>query len=180
MTYTTSAAFAKKITKIKASIGSVRADIQAALVDATYLCLANSGGTTPFQNILDAVGNTAHRQGLTTWMETFAPVRMIKEKVLLHKAAWEVLDREAALANFEKFITDTGMNEPASLWYVIAKDKNTTESIFDLDKTLDAFIKKLEKNNLSGLGAAMRKAEQDYMRDALRAELTIQAMPLPV
>lgn len=173
MTYTTSAAFAKKITSIKTSIGSVRADIQSALIDATYLCIANSGGTTPFQQILDAVGGTAHRAGISAWMETFAPVRMVKEKVLLNKTAWDVLDREDALKDFDKFIADTEMNEPTNLWYVIAKDKNVTPSIFDLDKTLDAFIKKLEKNNLSGLGAAMRKAEQDYMASALRAELGI-------
>lgn len=171
MSYTTSAAFAKKITAIKSSIGSVRADIQSALIDATYLCIANSGGTTPFQQILDAVGGAAHRQGISTWMETFAPVRMVKEKVLLNKTAWDLLDREAALANFPQFIADTEMNEPGNLWYMIAKEKNTTESIFDLDKTLDNFIKKLEKNNLSGLGAAMRKAEQEYMAAAILAEM---------
>lgn len=171
MNYTTSAAFAKKITTIKKNIGSVRAEIQSALIDATYLCIANSGGTTPFQNILDAVGNTVHRQGVTAWMETYAPVRMVKEKVLLNKTAWDLLDRESALADFPQFIVDTEMNEPGNLWYMIAKEKNTTESIFDLDKTLDNFIKKLEKNNLSGLGAAMRKAEQEYMAAAILAEM---------
>ena len=173
MTYTTSAAFAKKITIIKKSVGSVRADIQSALIDATYLCIENSGGTTPFQQIFDAVGNAVHRQGISVWAETFAPVRMVKDKILLNKTKWDLLDREAALANFEQFIVDTGMNEPADLWYMIAKEKNGTTSIFNLDMTLNAFIKKLEKNDLSGLGAAMRKAEQDYFTNALRAELTV-------
>lgn len=174
MVYTTSAAFAKDIKSLGKDIVSVRSNIQKLLVSATYLCLDNSGGTTPFQQILDAVGGTAHRAGISTWMETFAPVRMVKEKVLLNKTAWDALDREAALANFEQFIVDTEMNEPTNLWYVIAKHKNDTPSIFDLDKTFDAFLKKLEKNNLPELASAMRKAEQEYMASAGRSELIVE------
>lgn len=179
MTYTTSAAFAKRLTTIKKGVVSVRADIQAALIDATYLCLANSGGTTPFQQVFDVVGNAVHRQGISVWAETFAPVRMVKDKLLLNKSAWDLLDRESALADFEKFIAETGMNAPENLWYMIAKESNTTQSVFDLDKTLDSFIKKLEKNDLSGLGAAMRKAEQDYFASALKAELAAQGKRKP-
>jgi hypothetical protein len=171
MTYTTSAAFSKKVASIKKGAASLRSEIQSALVDAVYLCLANSGGTTPFQQILDAVGNTAHRQGITAWMETFAPVRMAKEKVLLNKTEWDKMDRDAALADFDKFIADTGMNAPESHWYVLAKESNTTVSIFNLDTSLDNFLKKLEKNGLGELAKKLRLAEQAYMADALRAEM---------
>jgi hypothetical protein len=176
MTYTTSAAFAKKIASIKTSTVALRADIQSALIDATYLCLAHSGGTSPFQNILDAVGNAAHRQGITQWAETFAPVQLIKDKILLNKTAWNALNLDdyrvnVILPEFEAYIESTGMNEASNLWYVIAKEKNTTTSVFDLDKSFDAFMKKLEKNDLSGLAEALRNAEQNYYKQAIGSEL---------
>ena len=76
--------FAGKITSIKATTGKMRDLVQDALIAATYLCLKNSGGTTPFQQILDAVGTAAHRQGIVRWAETFAPVMLRDEKLVLN------------------------------------------------------------------------------------------------
>lgn len=104
--------------------------VQADLIHATRLCLANSGGTTPFQNILDAVGNAADRRRIIKWAETFAPVRMEKDKMLLNKTAWDLLDRKSALANFAAYIKETGMANDK--WYLIAKktsQQNTWVSI---------------------------------------------------
>jgi hypothetical protein len=60
-------------------------------------------------------------------------------------------------------------------WFDIAKSTNTSVSVFDLDKTLDNFCKKLERNDLSGLAAALRKAEQDYFTNAIKSELQTAA-----
>ena len=161
--------FANKITSIKATTGKMRELVQEALIGATYLCLKNSGGTTPFQQILDAVGTAAHRQGIVSWSETFAPVMLREEKLVLNKTAYSDMDKDGILADFDAFIAESGMAEVR--WYEIAKEKNTSVSVFDLDKTLDNFCKKLEKNNLAGLAAALRKAEQDYLTMAIKAEL---------
>ena len=161
--------FSGKITSIKATTGKMQALVQEALIAATYLCLKNSGGTTPFQQILDAVGTAAHRQGIVSWAETFAPVMLREEKLVLNKTAYSEMDKEGILADFDGFIAESGMAEVK--WYEIAKDKNTSVSVFDLDKTLDNFCKKLEKNAMPGLAAAIRKAEQDYFAKAIKAEL---------
>ena len=161
--------FAGKITSIKTTTGKMRDLVQDALVAATYLCLKNSGGTTPFQQILDAVGTAAHRQGIVRWAETFAPVMLREEKLVLNKAAYSAMDKDAILADFDAFITESGMADVK--WYEIAKSTNTSVSVFDLDKTLDNFCKKLEKNSLAGLAAALRKAEEDYFAATIRSQL---------
>ena len=165
--------FAGKITSIKATTGKMRDLVQDALVAATYLCLKNSGGTTPFQQVLDAVGTAAHRQGIVRWAETFAPVMLRDEKLVLNKAAYSEMDKDGILADFDAFIAESGMDEVK--WYEIAKSTNTSVSVFDLDKTLDNFCKKLEKNELAGLAAALRKAEQDYFANAIRNEMQVPA-----
>ena len=75
--------------------------------------------------------------------------------------------------DFDAFVAESGMNEVK--WYEIAKSTNTSVSVFDLDKTLDNFCKKLEKNDLPGLAAALRKAEQDYFASAIRGEMQVAA-----
>lgn len=165
--------FTGNITAIKAATGKMRDLVQDALVAATYLCLKNSGGTTPFQQILDAVGTAAHRQGIVRWAETFAPVMLREEKLVLNKAAYSSMDKDTILADFDSFIAESGMVDVK--WFEIAKSANTSVSVFDLDKTLDNFCKKLEKNDLPGLAAALRKAEQDYFTSAIKAELQVTA-----
>lgn len=173
------AQFAGKIKTIKTSTVNLRDAVQDALVAATYLCLKNSGGTSPFQQILDAVGGTAHRQGITQWAETYAPVVLKNDSLLLNKTIWKELDHEAITASeetFNEYVRETGMAEVK--WYQIAVKKNTTVSVFNLDTTLDNFLKKLEKNDLPGLAAALRKAEQDYMASAIKHELLDFTQPM--
>lgn len=105
--------------------GKAQDQVQADLIYATYLCLANSGATTPFQQIFDAVGNTADRRRIIKWVETFAPVRMVQDKILLNKTAWGLLDRVFILSNFDAYIKETGMDNVK--WYsIVAK---TTKSL---------------------------------------------------
>ena len=170
MAYTTdNKQFAAKVKAISAATGKMQDLVQDALIAATYLCLKHSGGTSPFQNILDAVGTAAHRQGITRWAETFAPVMLREDKIVLNKTMYSSMDKEGILADFDAFIAESGMD--TIKWYEIAKSVNTSVSVFDLDKTLDNFCKKLEKNALPGLAAALRKAEQDYFAAAIKAEL---------
>ena len=161
--------FAAQIKGIVASTKNMREQVQAALIAATYLCLKNSGGTTPFQQILDAVGNAAHRQGITAWVETFAPVILQKNKLLLNKTAWKGLDIEGILADFDKFIAESGMDQV--LWYAIAEKQNTTESIWNYGTACDGLFKKLEKNGQPELAKEMRAAYDAFMVRAIKAEL---------
>ena len=161
--------FAGKIKSITASTARMREEVQSALIAATYLCLKNSGGTTPFQQILDAVGTAAHRQGITQWVETFAPVLLQKDKLLLNKTAWKELDIEGILADFDKFIAESGMDEVK--WYAIAAKSNTTESIWNFGTACDGLFKKLEKNGMPDLAKEMRASYDAFMVKAIKAEL---------
>ena len=163
MTYSiTSAQFSEKIVGIKSATVTMRDTVQEALVAATYLCIAHSGGTTPFQQILDAVGGAAHRQGISTWMETFAPVRFVNDKVLLHKDNWSKLDRDAVLADFDKHMQDIGANDEGMKWYQIAKAKNTIESIFNPESRINALLKALDGHEYGTLASYIREAVDKY------------------
>ena len=172
----TNAQFAGKIKSIKTSTHSMREAVQDALVAATYLCFKNSGGTSSFQQILDAVGGTAHRQGITQWVETYAPVMLKNDKLLLNKTAWRAHDVASIVETFDDYVKETGMYDIK--WYAIAIKKNTTVSVFDLDATLSNFLKKLEKNELPELAEVLRKAEQDYMAKAIKSEMANLTIPL--
>lgn len=166
------------ITTITGSKKAFRESVQQALVAATYLCLKHSGGTTPFQQILDAVGTTAHRQGITKWAETFAPVQLLNNKIVLNKSAYKLMDKDSAISDFAAFIEESGMME--TYWDEIAKDENKTVSVFNLDTTLENFLKKLDKNGLPGLAIAIREAEQAYMKKAIGQELTASNSALEI
>ena len=140
----------------------MRDEVQDALVAATYLCIAHSGGTTPMQQILDAVGNAAHRQGISTWLETFAPIRFVNDKILLHKDNWAKLDKEAALADFDKHMQDIGANEEGKLWYQIAKEHNATPSIFNPESRINSLLKALDGHEYGTLAQYIREAVDKY------------------
>lgn len=111
-----------KVAGIKAStgkMGKTRDQIQKDLIHATFLCLKHSGGTTPFQQILDAVGTMAHRRGIIKWVETFAPVMMRGSKIVLNKPVYNLLNRGFILSDFGAYIKETGMANVK--WYLTAK-----------------------------------------------------------
>lgn len=161
--------FAGKIKSIAASTSKMRDDVQSALIAATYLCLKNSGGTTPFQQILDAVGTAAHRQGITEWAETFAPVILREGKLVLNKTAYKELDVELAVLDFDKFIAESGMDQVK--WYDIAKEKNTVESVWNFGGACDSLFKKLEKNGMPDLAKQLRAEYDAFMIKATRESL---------
>lgn len=161
--------FSAKIKGITAITGKMREQVQDALIAATFLCLKNSGGTTPFQQVLDAVGTAAHRQGITQWVETFAPVMLREGKLVLNKTAYKELDVELAVMDFDKFIAESGMDQVK--WYDIAKEKNTTDSIWNFGGACDSLFKKLEKNGMPELAKEMRATYDSYMVRATREAL---------
>jgi hypothetical protein len=155
--------FASKIGKITKSVTAMRDDIQDALYASVFMHLKdNSGGTSPMQQVLDAVGGAAHRQGISTWLETFAPVRFVKEKVLLHKENWKLIDREKALADFDAFMQSIGVNEEGKKWYQIAKEHNTTPSIFNAESRVNSLIRALEGHEYGTLARYISEAVDNY------------------
>jgi hypothetical protein len=154
--------FATKIGRIKKSTSTMRDEVQDALYAATYLCIAHSGGTTPFQDIFDAVGNSVHRAGIATWLKAFAPVRMAKEKVLLNKEVWSNLDKELALKDFDTFMESIGVNAEGKKWYQIAKESNTTDHVFDPESRVNALLKALDGHEYGTLASYIREAVDKY------------------
>lgn len=169
----TSQQFAGKIKSISSTRAKFSEDVHQALIGAVYLCLKNSGGTTPFQQIRDAVGTTAHRQGIIQWVETYAPVMLRDDKIVLNKTAYSGLDRDAILADFDAYVEESGMNDVK--WDSIAKEKNTEESIWNYGGAVESLCKKLEKNGQIELAVEMRQAFDRYMVKAIKAELTVGA-----
>ena len=158
----TKSEFATQIALTKTSIVGMRDHIQNNLYAATYLCLAHSGGTTPFQDILDAVGGAAHRQGISDWMQTFAPVRFVNDKVLLHKDNWAKLDKEAALKDFDAFMQLIGVNDDDKKWYQIARAKNDTPDMFNPESRINSLLKALDGHDCGTLASYIREAVDKY------------------
>ena len=104
--------------------GKTRDQIQADLIHATFLCLKNSGGTSPLQNILDAIRTDAHRRRIIKWVETFASVSVRNSKIVLNKSAYIWQDRDFILSNFDAHIEKSGMTNVK--WYSIA-EKSTKQ-----------------------------------------------------
>ena len=154
----------------------MRDEVHDALYAATYLCLAHSGGTTPFQDILDAVGGAAHRAGIATWMKAFAPVRMANEKVLLNKEVWAKLDKESALKDFDAFMQSIGVNDDGKKWYQIAKDSNTTDHVFNPESRVNALLKALDGHEYGTLASYIREAVDKYNSAQDLADKVIASM----
>lgn len=161
MSYTmNSKQFAGKIRSIKTTTGKLRDDVQSALIAATYLCIKDSGNATPFQQILDAVGTTSHRQGITMWAELHAPVIVRDGKFQLNKTAFKELDRATIVESFDQYVAETCMDEVK--WYEVAKAKNTTVSIFDESKYITYVVNKLDKKGLNLLATMITETIAKY------------------
>ena len=106
------------------------------------------------------------------WIETYAPAMLKEGKVVKNKTAYGGLDVAAIVADFDAHVVETGMDKV--MWDTLGAKSNTTNSIFNLDTTLDNFCKKLEKNGLAELAARVRKTEQQFMAEAVKAALGAQ------
>lgn len=160
MTYAmTKQQFAGKLKTIGGSRKALSGAVQAALIAAAYFAIADRNAT-PFAEILKAVGTTAHRQGITQWAETYAPVLFRNEGFKLNAPAYQGLDVEAIKADFDKHVRESGMD--AVRWDTIAKNKNKAESVFSAESRVNKLLKDLEANGLGGLAAHITKAVEEY------------------
>lgn len=153
-----------KIKSINGRAASLRGDIQEVLIAASYHAMKD-GQITPFNQLLDAVGNGTYIKGITLWAETFAPVR-IKDGVFVYNktAAKEYhVTNEADFADFEADMRKIN-------WWDIA-GKQKTQSMFDLDDYASNVEKKLSKEGYIGLAEAVKKLIDEY-HAAQKAEIS--------
>lgn len=125
------------IASIRTSALVARLSIQELLISCAYH-VAKDGQTTPFNDLLEAVGAGTRKAGIVLWAETYGCVQLEKGRFIINKKAKmeaHVID-EASFAPLEIEIRANKM------WYDMLPKENTP-SIFKINNYFDSIIKKL-------------------------------------
>lgn len=144
--------FAGKLKSISTNAATFRADVQEALISASYYAFKD-GDSGPLNRVLDAVGEGTRKKGITMWVELVAGICRVKEgKFVLNKKIRDQsgVINEATFAEFEEEL------RKVAWWEVAGKEK--VASVFDTDKYMDSVLKKLEKEGQASLASDLRDA----------------------
>ena len=130
--------------------------VQQALLSCSFYAFKD-GNTTPFDQLIEAVGPGVHLEHITRWIELVAGIgRVYKGKIALNKKVREmsgVIDE----ATFEEYYADMSQVK----WYEAGR-KQQAVSVFDEGVYLNGVMKKLTKNGYAGLADALKQAELMY------------------
>lgn len=152
------------IRSIKSNRVKLQGIIQEALISCAYYAMKD-GNTTPFNQLLDAVGNSIHVKGITMWAELFAPVHVKDKQFVLSKKRRD----EHAVLNEDDFAPFEAEMRQAP-WYEIA-GKQRVESIWDCGDYLQNVAKTLRKHGVdSGIIAEIERVEMMARIAKTRAE----------
>lgn len=161
MTIMTAKELTTAIKGIKTNRVKLQDSIQEALISATFYAMKD-GNTTPFNQLLDAVGNATHIKGITMWTELNAPV-LVRDKVfILNKSAAKELD-VTCLEDFTPYEEDFRVG---AKWYEIAGAQKI-ESIFDPMNYLGKVADKLAKEGFPELAVVVRAAKGGFELDLI-------------
>lgn len=153
----TSQQFAVSLRKISKHAGVFREMVQNMLVSAAFFAYKD-GNVTPFNQLINAVGNGTHIKGITMWIELVAGIgRVNNGQIVLNKKVREmsgVIDEKS----FEEYEKD--MRKIA--WYEVA-GKQKAESVFDEGAYMKRVIKKLTDEGYAGLAETIKKAELAWL-----------------
>lgn len=150
--------------------------VQETLISCAYYAMKD-GNTTPFNDLLDAVGNGTRIKGLTAWAELFAPVHIKDERFALSKGAAKGFH----INDEEDFAEHEATMRAGPRWDKIVA-KESVESIWDTAKYLDRVFSKLDKQGEHGLMQALRDAELAYrikLNGPLESEHSAEVLALP-
>jgi hypothetical protein len=148
----TAKALTASINKIKSNRTSLQEQIHEALISCSFYAMKD-GNITPFNQLLDAVGNSTRIKGLTMWAETFAPVLVREGAFAYNKSAGKSLH----VTNEEDFSEYEIEMRLSPKWYEIAGEQKA-ESIFDCPKYLEQVFKRLTKEGQADVAAVLRAA----------------------
>lgn len=149
--------------------------VQEALISCAYYSMKD-GNVTPFNDLLEAVGDGTRRKGLTVWAELFAPVHIRQGSFALSKGAAKAI-HVTCEEDFAEFEADM---RAAPRWDKIA-GKEPVRSLWDSGRYLDGVYKRLDKQGEHELVRALKDAELAYRvkrnGDVLAVE--VPALPAP-
>lgn len=144
----------KQIASINKNAGAFRDAVQSALIGCAYFAMKD-GNTTPFNELLKAVGEGTRKKGITMWAELFAPVYVKEGELKLSKTTakqYVVLNE----ADFAPYLEE--MNAGPK-WYEIA-GREKVKSVWEADKYLEHVVSMLEKHGVaSDVVAKVKDAE---------------------
>ena len=142
------------ISAIRKNSTEFREAVHEALISCAYYATKDSN-VTPFNDLLEAVGDGTRKKGITTWAEVFAPVFIKDERFQYSKKAgtgFAVLN-EDDFAQYEKEMRD------GPKWFEIVRAEKV-ESIWDAGEYLERVVKNLQKHGAdSKLVEMVRNAE---------------------
>ncbi len=154
--------------------------VHEALVSATFYAMKD-GNVTPFNQLLDAVGQATHIKGITMWAELNAPVIVREGAFTLNKTA----KKEIHIENVDDFAPYEADIRQQPKWYEVAP-KQKAESIFMPDSYLGKVADKLEREGFAELALQIRAVKGKYEMDLIDAvegvviEPVIQPAPLAI
>lgn len=172
MTIMTAKQLTVAIKGIKTNRVKLQDSIQEALISATFYAMKD-GNTTPFNQILDAVGNATHIKGITMWAEVNAPVIVRDKAFTLNKTAAKELD----VTRIEDFTPYEEDMRSGAKWYEIAGAQKV-ESIFDPMGYLGKVADKLQKEGFEELAQSIRAAKGGFEMNLIEQLEAIEIEPL--
>lgn len=127
--------------------------VQEALISCAYYAMKD-GNTTPYNDLLEAVGDSTRIKGLTAWAELFSPVHIKEGRFALSKGAAKQIHVTCA----EDFAEYESEMRAGPRWdKIVAKEQR--ESIWDSGKYLERVTKKLNSQGEHDLAKAIMDAE---------------------
>ena len=146
------AVLSSRIESVRKSKAALRADIQEVLVSVAYQ--ATQGNPNYANELLEAVRDTVNINGVTRWLETFAPLVVRKDKFEINKGMAKTMHVtcEADFAEYEREMRKVN-------WWDMAPAQKAV-SMFAADEYIEsAFERMAKKLNADGdpdLAAALR------------------------
>ena len=152
---------------IKADAASFAQKVHEALTSCAFYAFKD-GNTTPFNQLLDAVGNGTHVKGITRWVELVARIGRVSNGVIVVNK--KVRDESGVIdeATFKPFY-----DEMSKVMWLNATPKQKTESVFDEADYLKRVIAKLTKEGYPELARMVKDAELDYSINQRNAQQEI-------
>jgi hypothetical protein len=165
-----------QIAALQALFGTIKSDaatfannVQEALITCAYFAFKD-GNTTPFNQLLAAVGNGTHIAGITRWIELVAGIgRVNKGVIILNK---KVRDESGVIdeVTFQPFY-----DEMSKVMWLNAAPKQKAESVFDEADYVKRVVAKLTKEGYPKLAAMIKDTELAYAINARKEQEELEA-----
>lgn len=147
-----------QIRSVRGNSIKLREQIQEVLISCAYHAMKD-GQTTPFNDLLDAVGNTAKAENIALWAKKHGCVQIKQDRFTINKDARSKV-QVSSEEDFEPYEAEMRADTP---WYDMTPNSPEPKP-FDLAKYLEAVKKHLVKNHAEALVQVLDTALADYQK----------------